>query len=75
MIGEAVKNLSSDTKQKYDSISWRKLAGMRDKLIHNYFGVDYEIVWDATINEIPIISIKIQEMINNLILSNDDRAK
>jgi uncharacterized protein with HEPN domain len=44
VIGEAVKNLSNSLREKYHQIAWKMLAGMRDKLIHNYFGVDYDIV-------------------------------
>lgn len=44
IIGEAVKNISADFKKKHKSVEWRKIAGMRDKLIHSYFGVNLEIV-------------------------------
>ena len=44
VIGEAVKNLPSEMYQKYPNIPWRKIAGMRDRLIHGYFSVDYELV-------------------------------
>ncbi len=47
VIGEATKNLSKDPKDNHPEIEWRKIAGMRDKLIHYYFGVDWEVVWDA----------------------------
>ena len=45
IIGEAVKNLPADFKSKYPNIPFRQIAGMRDKLIHDYFGIDYEIIW------------------------------
>jgi len=51
IIGEAVKKIPSDFKQKYSHIEWRTMAGMRDKLIHDYFGIDYEIVWDVVTNK------------------------
>ncbi len=50
IIGEAVKNMSGELKIKYPQIPWRQIAGMRDKLIHEYFGVNLNIVWD-TVNE------------------------
>jgi len=64
IIGEATKNLPESFKAKHSQISWRTMAGMRDKLIHNYFGVDYEIVWDAVINEIPNLKEKISQIID-----------
>ena len=53
IIGEAVKNISNDVIIKYKEVPWRNIAGMRDKLIHGYFSVDYEIVWDVAKNIIP----------------------
>ena len=50
IIGEAVKNISNDVIIKYEEVPWRSIAGMRDKLIHGYFSVDYEIVWDVAKN-------------------------
>ena len=46
IIGEAVKNIPDDMKNKYPDLDWKKIAGLRDILIHAYFGVDVEIVWD-----------------------------
>jgi uncharacterized protein with HEPN domain len=51
IIGEASKKLSIEFKEKYNSINWRAISGMRDKLIHEYFGVDYQIVWDVANNK------------------------
>ena len=53
IIGEAVKQLPDDLKQRYSHLEWRAMAGMRDRLIHGYFGIDYDIVWDAVSNKIP----------------------
>src|SRR3989338_11197078 len=47
IIGEASKNISSDFKKKYAEISWADMIRMRDKVIHNYFGIDLNIVWDT----------------------------
>jgi uncharacterized protein with HEPN domain len=53
IIGEAVKNLSEELVSKNNQIEWRKIAGMRDKLIHGYFSVNYRLVWDVAKNVIP----------------------
>ncbi len=66
IIGEATKKLPKDFTLKYIEIDWKSLAGMRDKLIHNYFGVDYEIVWDVLLNEIPELNYQINKIIEQL---------
>ena len=53
IIGEAVKNLSSDFKAKHKNMVWKKIAGFRDKLIHYYFGVNWDIVWDVIQTKLP----------------------
>ncbi len=52
VIGEAVKNVSNKLKAEYSAVNWRKIAGMRDKLIHFYFGVKLEVVWVVATREI-----------------------
>jgi len=64
IIGEAVKGLSQDTKEKYDAIDWRKIAGLRDILIHAYFGIDLDIVWDVVQNKLPILKNQIEQIIS-----------
>lgn len=53
VIGEAVKNLSSDFTAAHPDIPWRRIAGMRDVLIHHYFGVDLETVWRVVEDQLP----------------------
>jgi uncharacterized protein with HEPN domain len=53
VIGEAVKNLSGSVKQKCPYIDWKKFAGLRNKLIHHYFSVNWDIVWDVVKNKLP----------------------
>jgi len=56
IIGEASKKIPRSFKDKYSDIPWRQIAGMRDKLIHDYFGIDLEIVWDVIQNRLPELS-------------------
>ena len=65
IIGEATKNVSADLRQKYSHIDWRAMAGMRDRLIHRYFGIDYDIVWDVVINKVPLLQQEVQQIIQN----------
>lgn len=66
IIGEATKNLPDEFKSDYPEVPWRRMAGIRDKLIHNYFGVDYNVVWDAVVNEIPNIKLSIEQIIDDI---------
>jgi uncharacterized protein with HEPN domain len=63
VVGEATKNLSKYLKDKHPEIEWRKIAGMRDKLIHYYFGVDWEVVWDVVKNKLPALKRQIEALI------------
>lgn len=63
IIGEAIKNLPNEIKEDNKEINWKSFAGLRDILIHNYFGVDYGIVWDVAKNEMPELKKKIEKTI------------
>lgn len=63
IIGEAAKNLSEATKARSPTIPWRLITGMRDKLIHNYFGVNLDLVWQTVEREIP----RLQKAVNELL--------
>lgn len=66
IIGEAVKNIPDAVKQNYSAIKWREIAGMRDRLIHGYFGVDYSLVWDTTQTDIPRLITEISQVLREL---------
>ena len=63
IIGEAVKHVSEEQRQKYPQVKWRKITGFRDIVTHNYFGVSDEIVWDIVENEIPALLEHVQKML------------
>ena len=64
VIGEATKNISDEIREKNPQIEWRKMAGMRDMMIHGYFSINYRIVWDVVQNKVPTLKKQIQEMLN-----------
>ena len=66
VIGEAVKNIPEDVKKEYPEIPWRDMAGMRDKLIHEYFGVDLRRVWKTVEEEIPPLRPLFEKMLKDL---------
>lgn len=66
IIGEAVKNLSSDFTAKYPNIEWNKIAGARDKIIHHYFGIDLDLVWESVENKIPKLKKEIIKILEEL---------
>lgn len=65
IIGEASKNIPSQFRNRWTSINWKNMAGMRDRLIHGYMGVDYLIVWDVIKNKIPPLKNQIESMIES----------
>src|SRR3989338_2425453 len=66
VIGEAVKNISPAFRHKYHGIPWIKIAGMRDRLIHHYFGVNIERVWEVVKDDIPTLKKHIQKILEEM---------
>ena len=62
IIGEAVKKLSDEFKRSHTDVDWKKIAGMRDRIIHDYLGVDYDLVWDVVRNKIPELKSQVEKI-------------
>jgi uncharacterized protein with HEPN domain len=63
IIGQAVKNLSDSLKASYPQVPWRRIAGMRDKMIHEYFGVNLQLVWEVVERDLPEFQRAIESML------------
>jgi len=66
IIGEATKNIPQSIKEKYPHIPWKEMAGFRDKLIHFYFGIKYDIVWDTIKLRLPELRNNIEKLLKDL---------
>lgn len=66
VIGEASKNIPNEIKEKFPTIPWEEMYLLRNKVTHEYFGVDYEIIWDVAANYLPGNKIQIDEILNQL---------
>ena len=64
---EATKQVPDALRKQYPQIKWRAMAGMRDHLIHEYFGVDYDIVWDVVVNEIPRLARHVERVLDEML--------
>ena len=66
IIGEAARHVPESVREKYPDVSWRQMAGMRDRLVHGYFGVDYQLVWDTIKTHIPELIAEITRILDQM---------
>lgn len=66
VIGEAVKNIPDDIKGGYSDIDWKGASGMRDKLIHEYFGVSFLVVWETVKNDLPTLKHGVEKILKEV---------
>ena len=66
IVGEASKHIPLKIRDKYKDIKWKSMAGMRDRLIHAYFGIDYNLVWSAIKTEIPNLKLKLKKILSDM---------
>lgn len=66
IIGEAMKNIPAKFRKKYPQIPWQKAIGMRNKLIHEYFGVDFYLIWETTKRDLPKLKTQIKAILDEM---------
>lgn len=66
IVGEASKNIPQTLRDQYSHIPWKSITGMRDKVIHQYFGVNLQVLWETAQQDLPALKPSISEMLNNL---------
>jgi uncharacterized protein with HEPN domain len=67
IIGEAANTITSETKAIFTDLEWKQIIGMRHVLVHEYFGVDFDLIWQVIINDLPALKMKILNVINTIL--------
>lgn len=65
IIGEAARHIPESVKEMNENIPWKEITGMRDRLIHGYFGIDFDIVWETIKIDLPTLQVKVQELLES----------
>ncbi len=66
IIGEAIKHLPADVRKEYKSVDWKKAAGLRDIVVHEYFGINEDIIWDVISNKIPELEKEVKKILKEI---------
>ena len=70
ILGEASKGIPADVKSRAPNLNWKSIAGMRDRMIHAYFNVDYDLLWDTAKNRVPEVEKELEKLIDELSSNN-----
>lgn len=63
IIGEAAKHVPPEVQARYPGVQWRNIAGLRDIVVHEYFGIDEDILWDIVVNQVPELLVQVQQIL------------
>ncbi len=66
IIGEAIKHLPAEVRKEYKNVDWKKAAGLRDIVVHEYFGINKDIIWDVISNKIPELEKEVKKILKEI---------